>query len=198
MTGSTSGVGRELAGLLYSHNAKVYLAARSVEKGSAAIESIKSEYPSSTGELAFLHLDLDDLTTIKASAEEFLKKEQRLDVLINNAGVMIPPSGTKTKQGYELQLGTNCVAPHLFSKLLLPVMIKTAKTSPPGSVRLVDVSSSAAEGFAPTGGIDMNNLDYKVDKSAWFKYGISKTGNIYHSKEIARRYGSEGIISVVR
>ncbi|KAH6717446.1 hypothetical protein BKA61DRAFT_323180 [Leptodontidium sp. MPI-SDFR-AT-0119] len=196
VTGSSSGVGKELAQILYSHNAKVYVAARSSEKASKAIESIKAAFPNSKGEIEYLHLDLDDLSTIKASADEFLSKETKLDVLWNNAGVMIPPQGSKTKQGYELQLGTNNVAPFLFTKLLTPILKSTAKVNPPGTTRVVWVSSSAAEGFSPKGGIDLTNLDYKKDQTAWHKYGVSKAGNLYHAKEFAKRYEDDGIISV--
>ena len=156
---------------------------------------MKKNFPKSNGELVYLHLDLDDLSTIKKSAEEFLSKENKLDVLWNNAGVMVPPQGSKTKQGYELQLGTNNVAPFLFTKLLTPTLVKTAKSSPPGSVRVVWVSSSAAEMFSPPGGVDLENLDYKVDKGAWPKYGVSKAGNLLHSKEFAKRFPQ--IVSVV-
>lgn len=197
MTGSSSGVGKELAQILYSHNAKVYIAARSSEKVSNAIDSIKTAFPNSKGALEYLHLDLDDLSTIKASAEEFLSKEKRLDVLWNNAGVMGPPQGSKTKQGYEMQLGTNSLGPFLFTKLLTPTLKNSAKVNPPGTTRVVWVSSSAAEGFSPKGGIDLTNLDYKKDQSPWHKYGVSKAGNLYHGKEFASRYGDDGIISVV-
>lgn len=197
MTGSSSGVGKELVQILYSHNAKVYLAARSQDKANAAISSIKATFPDSKGELIFLRLDLDDLSKIKASAEEFLSKEDQLDVLWNNAGVMVSPQGSTTKQGYEQQLGTNCVAPFLFTKLLTPILVKTAKAKPPGSVRVVWTSSSAAEGFSPAGGMDIDNLDYRLDQGAWHKYGVSKVGNLYHAKEYARRYGGDGVISVV-
>jgi NAD(P)-dependent dehydrogenase (short-subunit alcohol dehydrogenase family) len=197
VTGGASGIGKELVQILYSHNAKIYIAARSSEKAATAIESIKTSFPDSKGELVYLHLDLDDLTTIKASAQEFLNKEQRLDVLWNNAGVMVPPQGSKTKQGYELQLGTNDVAPFLFTKLLTPTLVKTAKESSPGAVRVVWVSSSIAEGASPKGGLDLSNLDYKKDQGAWHKYAVSKAGNILHSKEFAKRYGSDGVISVV-
>lgn len=146
----------------------------------------------------YLHLDLDDLTTIKTSAEEFLSKEEKLNVLWNNAGVMFPPQGSKTKQSYELQLGTNCVAPFLFTKLLTPVLISTARLEPPGTVRVVWISSSAAEGFSPKYGVDIGNLEYKSDKSAAHKYGVSKAGNVLHAKEFARRFGGDGVISVVR
>jgi retinol dehydrogenase-12 len=197
VTGATSGVGRELTKILYSHDAKVYLAVRSPEKAFSTIQSLKTAYPKSKGEMVFLKLDLDDLRTIKASVEEFLSKEERLDVLWNNAGVMVPPQGSQTKQNYELQLGTNNVAPFLFTKLLAPILSKTAKESPVGSVRVVWVASSAAARFSPEGGVNMSNLDYKKDESAWHKYGVSKAGNILHATEFAKRYKSDGIISIV-
>lgn len=117
-------------------------------------------------------------------------------MLWNNAGVMVPPQGSKTKQGYEAQLGTNNVAPFLFTKLLTPILVETAKTNSPGSVRVVWVSSSAAA-FAPKGGLELDNLDYKKDKSAGAKYAVSKGGNVLHATEFANRYGKDGIISVV-
>lgn len=108
----------------------------------------------------------------------------------------MPPQGSKTAQGYELQIGTNNLGPFLFTKLLTPILVKTAKTAPTGTVRVVWVSSSAVE-FAPKGGVEMDNLDYKREKSAGQKYSISKTGNVFHSSEFAKRSGNEGIISVV-
>jgi NAD(P)-dependent dehydrogenase (short-subunit alcohol dehydrogenase family) len=87
VTGANSGVGAELAKILYGRNATVYVAARSQEKALAAIEEIKTAHPESTGRLMFLQLDLSDLTTIKSSADEFLAVETRLDVLWLNAGV---------------------------------------------------------------------------------------------------------------
>lgn len=197
VTGSSAGVGKELARLLYSLNATVYIAARSASRSNAAIAWIKSQHPSSSGKLVFLKLDLNDLDGIKPSVEEFLEKEGRLDVLFNNAGVMIPPQGSRTKQRFELQLGTNCVAPFLFTKLLTPLLVKTAKTSEKGGVRVIWVSSSAAHLAAPTGGVDMQNLDYKKDQPAWAKYGVSKGGNVLHAIEYARRYKGDGIVSIV-
>jgi len=186
VTGGARGVGKELTQILYSHNAKVYIATRSSEKTTAAIESIKSAFPNSKGALEYLYLDLADLSTIKKSAEDFLAKEQKLDVLWNNAGVMVPPQGSKTTQGYELQLGTNNVGPFLFTKFLTPVLESTAKTTPPGTVRVVWLASSVAEALAPKGGVEMGNLDYKVDKGAWFKYGVSKAGNILQAREFGK------------
>ncbi|KAF3003771.1 hypothetical protein E8E13_009981 [Curvularia kusanoi] len=197
VTGASTGVGKELARLLYSRNSTVYIAARSAEKANSAISWIKEHHPNSTGQLHFLMLDLNDLRGIKSSAEEFLSKEKRLDVLFNNAGVMMPPQGSKTTQGFELQLGTNCLAPFLFTKLLTPMLVQTAKSSPAGSVRVVWVSSSAAEVVAPLGGLDMENLDFKKkDLSATAKYGVSKAGNILHAIEYQRRYKDKGVVSI--
>jgi retinol dehydrogenase-12 len=162
------------------------------------INTIRESHPSSKGALHYLHLDLNDLTTIKASAQDFLSREKRLDVLFNNAGVMVPPQGSKTAQGYELQLGTNCVAPFLFTKLLHSILIRTAALpgTQQGSVRIVWVASSATEHFSPKGGVDMENLDYRSDKAAWTKYGVSKAGNYYHSVETARLLRDKGVVSV--
>lgn len=197
VTGSTSGVGLELAYILYMCNAKVYIAARSEDKGKAAIEEIKARVPDSKGQILFLHLDLSDLTTIKSSAEAFLSENERLDVLWNNAGVMIPPQGSKTAQGYELQLGTNCLGPHLFTSLLQTILIRTAKTAPANSVRIVWVSSNGAWITTGKNGMELDNLDYsKADRSAWTKYGASKAGNIFQGSEAGRRLGEAGIVSV--
>jgi retinol dehydrogenase-12 len=102
VTGASAGVGKELARILYSLHGTVYLAARSKEKVNAAIDWIRSTHPDSKGRLEFLYIELADLESIKPAAQEFLAKENRLDVLFNNAGVMVPPQGSKTKQGYEL------------------------------------------------------------------------------------------------
>jgi len=161
-------------------------------------KQIKSQFQNSTGDAIFLCLDLEDLTTIKGSVQEFLSKEDRLDVLWNNAGVMGPVPGLKTKQGYEPQLGTNTVAPFLFTKFLTPILMHTAKNSPLGSVRVVWVSSSAAELLAPPGGLDVDNLDYKHEKLFPHIYGVSKAGSVLHSKEFARLYKDDGIVSLVR
>jgi retinol dehydrogenase-12 len=181
---------------LYSKNAKVYIACRSKEKSLKAIEAIKETAPNATGELAFLYLDLADLTTIKASAEEFLSKETKLHVLFNNAGVMCPPQGSKTPQGHELQLGTNNIGTFMFTKLLTPILIATARKELPNAVRVIWVASSATELGSPPGGLAMDNLDYHDDKSAMVKYAISKVGNYFHATEFAKRYEDDGVVSI--
>ncbi|KAI1413036.1 short-chain dehydrogenase [Hypoxylon sp. FL1857] len=197
VTGANTGVGKQVARILFSKNATVWAAARNEEKGRNAIQSIRESHPESAGKLEFLRLDLSDLATIKESAETFLAKEKRLHVLFNNAAVMMPPKGTKSPQGYELQIATNNLGPFLFTTLLTPTLAETAKVSPEGSVRVVWVSSSAAEHLIPVqGGIDMDNLDYKKDIFYPYKYGVSKVGNYYHSTEFARRHRKDGVVSV--
>jgi retinol dehydrogenase-12 len=147
--------------------------------------------------LVFLHLDLSDLTTIKASAESFLSKENKLHVLFNNAGVMMPPQGSKSAQGYELQLGVNNIGPFMFTKLLTPILVSTAKAEPPNTVRVIWVSSSATEFFSPkSAGVPLDNLDYHNDKSATYKYGVSKAGNYLHAVEFSKQYKADGVISI--
>ncbi len=197
MTGGASGIGLELVKILYARNAKVYIAARSERKAFKAISSIETSFPESKGVLIFHHLDLDDLALVKQSANSFLSKEARLDVLWNDAGVMVPPPGSKTRQNYEAQLGTNCLGPFLFTKILTALLVETAKIAPRDSVRVVWLSSSAAETTAPTGGVVMTNLDYKKDESAWYKNGVSKAGNIFYSNEFAKKHRADGVLSVV-
>ncbi|GAM86970.1 hypothetical protein ANO11243_049910 [Dothideomycetidae sp. 11243] len=196
VTGATSGIGKELGRLLYGANARVWIAARSKSKAEQTIAEIQSKAPGSKGDLRTLIIDFNDLRTIKPAVEDFLAKEDRLHVLFNNAGIMIPPQGTKTVQGYEAQLGVNNVAPFLFTKLLMPLLTHSAGLAPPGAVRVVWVSSSAVNAFAPATGVEMDNLDYHNDKGQWFKYGASKAGNVFHAAEFARRFSSSGIVNV--
>lgn len=192
MTGANTGLGKELTKILYSKHAKVYVAARSEAKANAAMKEISKLYPTSKGDLVYLHLDLNDLSTIKKSAGEFLAKEKRLDVLWNNAGVMVPPAGSKTAQGYELQLGVNNIATFLFTHFLSPILAATARSAPENSVRVVWVSSDVARG-TPIPAIDFSNINYeKKDETPWQKYGRSKAGSIIHACEAARRSEREG------
>ena len=199
VTGSNTGVGKELARMLYSKNAKVYIAARSQEKANTAIEDIKKTAKSSTGSLVFLPLDLSDLFKVKSAVQSFLAHEQKLHVLFNNAGVMVstaePPA--KTAQGYELGLGVNCIGAFLFTKLLTPTLVATAKSEPPNTVRVVWLSSFGLELYAHKDvGVALDNLDYHTPVQATERYGISKCGAWALSVEMARRYKDDGVVSV--
>ncbi|OJD14910.1 hypothetical protein AJ78_04795 [Emergomyces pasteurianus Ep9510] len=198
VTGSNTGVGKELVQILFSKNAKVYAAARSEDKANNAIEEIRQANPNSTGEITFLPLNLSDLSTIKSSADSFLAKENKLHVLFNNAGVMTPPKGSKTAQGYELQLGVNNIGPFLFTKLLTPTLISTANTEPPNTVRVIWLSSIAMETRAPKSvGVPVDKLDNLIDIFPQYtNYAISKAGNYLYAVEFAKRYRTSGIISL--
>lgn len=115
---------------------------------------------------------------------------------------MAPPEGSKTAQGYEMQLGTNCLGHFAFTQLLTPVLKQTAAKEPKGSVRVVWVSSIAAELCAIGGGFRMSLLDetgknYAKQHESMVMYAVSKVGNYLHSVEYARRHKDDGIVSVV-
>lgn len=197
VTGASAGLGKILTRILYQRHAKVYLAARSREKTEAAIREITSAHPNSQGTLVYLHLDLDDLSSIKPSAESFLAQESRLDVLWNNAGVMLPPEGSRTKQGYETQLGVNTIAPFLFALLLRDVMVRTAKGASKDSVRVAWVSSLAAV-YGPKPSVDFENVDFEgKGQSMDSKYARAKGGACVLAVEFQRRVAEEGVVSVV-
>ncbi|KAK5699054.1 short-chain alcohol dehydrogenase [Elasticomyces elasticus] len=190
VTGGYAGVGYELSKILYQHNGTVYVAGRSPEKGERAINAIKAAIPQSKGRLEFLFLDLGNLTGIKKSAEEFMSKESRLDVLVNNAGVMQVPLGSKTTQGYELQIGTNCVAPYLFTKLLTPLLQQTAASSPAGSVRVTWAASLGVDVQSPPhGGFDLASHGAPILNTTrtMTNYGMSKVGNYFLASQFAVR-----------
>ncbi|RYP45910.1 hypothetical protein DL768_007804 [Monosporascus sp. mg162] len=199
VTGSNTGIGKEVARILYAKNAKVYMACRSLEKASNAIRDIENAAPTSKGELVFLALDLADLNSVKSAAETFFSQESKLHVLFNNAGVAVSPVSPppKTTQGYDLSLGVNCIGTFLFTRLVTPLLVNTSKTSAPSSVRVVWLSSFALEFFgARDTGVDLDNLDYHTAKPAAERYGISKAGVWALGIEFARRHREDGILSV--
>jgi retinol dehydrogenase 12 len=194
VTGSNTGVGKETAQILYAKNAKVYLMARSFEKTQTAINDIKTAVPQSHGELIFLPLDLADLQQVKTSAEAFLRREKTLHILFNNAGVAYPEKGSTSKQGYELQLGVNCLGAFTLTKLLTPTLVSTAKVSPANTVRVVWVASSAA--FLGSPNELLEKLPRLVEMGPLDKYGSTKLGNYLHATEYAARYAADGVISI--
>ncbi|EIN12416.1 NAD(P)-binding protein [Punctularia strigosozonata HHB-11173 SS5] len=192
VTGGNSGIGKETA--LLGRNAKVYLAARDESKAEEAIRELKEE----TGrEAVFLKLDLGDLRSVKRAAEEFLRREKRLDVLFNNAGVAVPPMELVTDQGYDLQFGTNVLGHFYLTKLLLPVLLSTAGSTHPGKTRVVNTSSVAHyHPFGPPLDFDTFKDSPKRRKTSKVKlYAQSKFGNVVFANELERRYGTRGIVS---
>ncbi|RYP47177.1 hypothetical protein DL768_006727 [Monosporascus sp. mg162] len=201
VTGASSGVGQETARILYSKNAKVYIAARSKARASEAIAAIREAWPKSTGSLIYLPLDLADLTAVRAAAEQFLSLETKLHALFNNAAIQAlsdaDGSKTKTAQGHEVHLGVNVLGPYLFTRLLTPVLASTARPLPPGTVRVVWVSSMGTETIGEKSrGLSADYVHYWPLMSPLERYGLSKAGNWLHGVEFARRHADDGIMSV--
>ncbi|KAI0061200.1 NAD(P)-binding protein [Artomyces pyxidatus] len=203
VTGGNNGLGKEMCRVLLKRNAKVYMAARSETKALAAIEELQGL----TGRSAiFLRLDLADLHSVRHAAEEFINKEQQLDVLFNNGGVMFSPTEMMTAQGYDLQFGTNVLGHFFFTNLLIPVLLRTARgevTGTPCNVRVVNLASMAHVLYPIPEGIRWETLVKGEDATPSRKkmgpqslYGQSKLGNILFSNELARRYGDQGIVSI--
>ncbi|RMD44017.1 hypothetical protein DV735_g1057, partial [Chaetothyriales sp. CBS 134920] len=197
VTGGYAGVGYHLSHILYGKGAKVYVAGRSKDKASQAISKIRKDFPASTGgELVFLQVDFSDLATVAKAAKAFQQQEQRLHVLWNNAGISVPPAGSKSVQGYDLQLAVHSIGPFLFSKLLLPQLRAAAAESPAASVRTVWVASYLVDAQAPKGGISLDLLN-NLPKDPQKCYAISKLGSWFLASEFNRRESSSsGIVSV--
>jgi NAD(P)-dependent dehydrogenase (short-subunit alcohol dehydrogenase family) len=180
VTGANTGIGRETARMLALKGARVVLACRDPRKGQAALEGILAEKPA--GQVVVQALDLSDLDSVAAFATDFARTHERLDLLINNAGVMVPPLG-RTAQGFELQLGTNHLGHFALAGRLLPLVLQT-----PGA-RVVVVSSTAQS----IGRIDFDDLNWqRRPYSAWAAYGQSKLANMMFALELQRRLRAAG------
>ena len=176
VTGASSGIGFETARVLAGKGAKVVIAVRSLDKGNRAAQRMHA--PNKEANVKVMKLDLADLQSVAEFAENFGKAFMRLDLLINNAGVMIPPY-SKTVDNFELQFGTN----HLGHFALTGRLLKHL-TSTPGA-RVVNVSSGAHK----WGVIDFDDLMWeKRGYSKWKAYGASKIANLYFTFELDRRF----------
>lgn len=199
ITGATSGVGIELAKILYQKNGTIYIAARSESKIKAAVQSIREEVPSDAGRLEHLLIDLADLRTVKPAAEKFLSQENRLDVLFHNAGVMFTQNDAKSAQGHELRMATNCLGPHLLTHLLRPILSQTSlsEAEHEDQVRIVWVSSMIQLG-TPKGGIVWDTQDKKPELlEGMDQYMQTKAGVVFLAHEWGEQLGADGIVSVV-
>ncbi|KAM0257916.1 hypothetical protein ACHAPA_011518 [Fusarium lateritium] len=193
VTGGNAGLGRETVLQLSLHNpARIYLAARSVEKGEQAIRELKEANPGAS-EIVLLKLDLASLDSVKAAAADFLARETRLDILINNAGIMMTPEGL-TKDGYEIQFGTNMLGPALFTHLLLPTLRTTAKINKQTGMIML---CSAAHSQAPKNIYDFDEFRTTMhNRATTQRYTISKLANIHYAKALAESEKTLKIIPV--
>ncbi|WPG97795.1 NAD(P)-binding protein [Acrodontium crateriforme] len=189
-TGNT-GLGKETVLQLAKHDPKeIVLAARTQSKAEAAIAEITTIVPGAN--ISFLELDLASLASVKKAADEFTSRSDRLDILINNAGVMMLP-WSRTQDDYEIQFGTNHMGHALLTKLLLPTLLQTAQHAG-ADVRIVTLSS---EGHKLFSGPEMIYEQSALEKfHTTSRYGHSKLANIYHARELARRYPSLTAISL--
>lgn len=187
VTGGNSGLGKQSVLEFAKHSpAEIWLGSRSIKKAEEAIKDIRRQVPKAQPIRAF-QLDLSSFQSIREAAATFHQQSGRLDLLILNAGIMIVPHST-TKDGYEIQFGTNHMGHAVLSKLLLPTLLKTVEQ--PGSDVRVVVLSSSAHGYAPKSeGIDFDTLKNTGEKySTTVLYGQSKLANILFAQGLAQRY----------
>ncbi len=185
VTGSSSGIGLETARVLALKNGEVIIAVRNPEKGNKAAEKILTE--KKDAKVNVMIIDLSDLNSVKEFADTFRKEHKKLDILINNAGVMVPPY-SKTKDGFELQMGTNHLGHFALTGRLLDILTETK-----GS-RIVNVSSMAHK----TGNIDFDDLNWESRKyKPWKAYGDSKIANLYFTLELAGKLEEKGTDTIV-
>ncbi|KAJ6501765.1 NAD(P)-binding protein [Mycena vulgaris] len=195
VTGGNQGIGYHTVKQLLLKNAKVYLAARSVERAAEAIQKLEAE----TGKTAiFLQLDLADLPSVRRAATAFLAQESQLDILFNNGGVMITPPELLTAQNHDLQFGTNVIGHYFFTQLLLPALTASYEASKVPA-RIINTSSAGHKVAVPGTGIDFVSLKGGPARDEWLKklnstvalwrlYGESKLGNIVISNHFAKTH----------
>lgn len=183
VTGANSGLGYETALALVSKGAEVIIACRDQRRAELAMKAIRSQVP--TASMAFIALDLADLNSVRKFSEEFINRYSKLDILCNNAGVMALPH-RKTKDGFEMQIGTNHLGHFALTGRLLPVLKKTR------NARVVNVSS----GYHWFGSIRLDDINRERGYRRWPAYCQSKLAVLMFSFELQRRFRREGISAI--
>ena len=175
ITGSTSGLGKEASRVLAKKNATIIMAVRNTQKAEIVANEIRKEYP--IAKIEIRNLDLGSLDSISSFAKGMLEDYRNLDLLINNAGIMMCPY-SKTKNGFEIQMGTNHLGPFALTGLLMPLLIRN------NHARIVSTSSVAHN----QGDIDFTDINWEKRKYNTSKaYSDSKLANLYFSYELKRR-----------
>ena len=180
ITGGNTGIGLETAVDLAKRNARVILACRSVERGEKAAVEVRKR--SKSDNVVFVQLDLASLDSVRRFADTVLQREPRIDVLVNNAGIMALPQRKETKEGFEMQFGVN----HLGHFLLTNLLLDRIKEAPAG--RIVNVSSVGHR----RGKMDFDDLNSVRSYSAFGAYGRSKLANVLFTRSLAKRLALEG------
>jgi NAD(P)-dependent dehydrogenase (short-subunit alcohol dehydrogenase family) len=160
---------------LAAHGASVTLAVRDLARGEKVARAIIDAYP--RADVAVAALDLANRASIREFASAYAKKNKRLDILINNAGIMGLPQREVTVDGFEAQFGTNHLGHFALTGLLIPLIAKT-----PGA-RVVTVSSNLHK----TGRMNFDDLMGEKSYKPWAAYGQSKLANLLFTSELQRR-----------
>jgi NAD(P)-dependent dehydrogenase (short-subunit alcohol dehydrogenase family) len=179
VTGANSGIGFETARALAQKGARVVLACRDAGRGRDAEQRLRSAAPKA--DARFMPLDLGSLASVEAFSKDFAAEESQLDLLCNNAGVMMPPLG-RTADGFELQLGTNHLGHFALTGRLLPLLRRS------GDARVVSVSSIGHY----LGRIDFDDLQSERRYGRLRAYAQSKLANLLFVRELARRLAARG------
>jgi NAD(P)-dependent dehydrogenase (short-subunit alcohol dehydrogenase family) len=182
ITGGTSGIGRAAATALAAMGAEVVVIGRSRERGESAVEEIRDT--SGTGRVSLMLADLAVQAEVRGLAEEFRERYDRLDVLVNNAGI-IQSKRTETPDGIELTLAVNHLAPFLLTNLLLDLLKKSAPS------RIITVSSEARRRAK----IDFEDLQSERRYRPFKVYGMTKLANILFTYELAERLEGTGVVA---
>ncbi|ETS73968.1 hypothetical protein PFICI_13834 [Pestalotiopsis fici W106-1] len=185
LTGGTSGIGVETARALYATGAHVFITARSMDKAEATVQDITSSI-NGRGSIGVIEMDMDSLESVRKAADDFLSRTTRLNVLINNAGIMACPR-TLTMDGFERQFAVNYLAHFALTILLLPSLM--ASSSSTFNSRVVNVSSSSHR-FSS---VDFSDINLTHSYDPYRAYGQSKTALNWLSNYIDRAYGPRGV-----
>ncbi|RYP09951.1 hypothetical protein DL765_008265 [Monosporascus sp. GIB2] len=216
VTGGSSGLGYELSRILYGAGAKVYILTRSKEHAANAIARIKAYYDGNShdhasidgerdrqhttttrGSLEFIPMDLTDFTTVKAAVQQFLEREGRLDALFNNAGTGARNNAPQTRQGLEYHFSINSLGPYLLTRLLMPILSKTASRCPTDAVRVIWPASILVEMMSPKTGIRKEFLqDTRNVTDPSELYVTSKVANWFLASEFTRRQRTTGVVHI--
>ncbi|KAK4548418.1 hypothetical protein LTR36_009328 [Oleoguttula mirabilis] len=188
VTGVSSGIGIETMRALYATGGHVFGTVRNMEKGQKVVDEIEAK--TQGGKITLVEMEMDSLTSIKKGVEALLKQSDKLNIIVNNAGVMATPEG-KTKDGFETQFGTNHIGHFYLFQLLKHTLLESA--TPVFPSRVVSVSSFGHRS-APVR-FDDYNFSQPDSYNPWVAYGQAKTANIYFSNEVERRYGSKHLHS---
>ncbi|KAL4959675.1 NAD(P)-binding protein [Aspergillus stella-maris] len=186
VTGYSSGIGLETALALHATGADVFITARDEAKGLSALEYVR-ENSTGKGKIDFIMMDLDSLDSVRNGAKEFLQTSDKLNILVNNAGIMATPY-IKTIDGYERQFAVNHLAHFTLAILLLPTLISGSTQD--FKSRIIQVSSSSHR-YAT---VDLDDVHYEKRTYDPFKaYGQSKTALIWTANHLDRIYGETGV-----